>query len=156
MLIHLIRHGHAGDRSAWEGDDAGRPLTAKGQRQAEAIATALAAEPITVVWSSYYVRCQETVTPLAQQRGLPVVDHLDLAEGAYGTDALDALLAEAAAGRVVAACSHGDVIPDLVRAAVRRGATLDGSADPRKGSRYVLRVADGAVTHITHHQRPEV
>lgn len=156
MLIHLIRHGHAGDRSAWEGDDAARPLTDKGQRQAEAIAVALASEPITVVWSSPYVRCQETVTPMAQQRGLPVVDHLDLAEGAYGTDALDALLAEAAAGRMVAACSHGDVIPELVGAAVRRGATLDGPADPKKGARYVLHVVDGTVTHITHHPRPEV
>ena len=156
MLIHLIRHGHAGSRSDWTGDDVERPLTAKGYRQAEAIAEALAAEPIDVVRSSCYVRCRETAAPLAFQRGLAVVDHPDLAEGAYGTDALDALLVEAAAGRMVAACSHGDVIPAILQAAVRRGATLEGTADPSKGARYVLEVVDGAVTHITHHPRPEV
>ncbi|MEO6989082.1 MAG: phosphoglycerate mutase family protein [Aquihabitans sp.] len=155
MLIHLIRHGHAGNRGAWIGEDADRPLTEKGLWQAEAIAEALASEPMDLLWTSFYVRCRETMVPLAARLDLPVVDHPHLAEGAYGTDALDALLTEAAAGRMVAACSHGDVIPEILQAAVRRGATLDGPADPRKGARYVLNVVDGAVTHITHHPRPE-
>ena len=156
MLIHLIRHGSAGPRQSCEADDVTRPLTDKGRRQAEAISEALSSEPISVVWSSRYVRCQETVSPLADRLGLRVVDHPHLAEGAYGTDALDALLAESAAGRTVVACSHGDVIPAVLQAAVRRGATLDGTAEPRKGARYTLNVADGAVTHISHHPRPEV
>ena len=41
MEIHLVRHAHAGNRSAWRGDDRVRPLSAKGRAQADAIADAL-------------------------------------------------------------------------------------------------------------------
>ncbi|MBX3312931.1 MAG: histidine phosphatase family protein [Actinobacteria bacterium] len=156
MLIHVVRHAHAGVRSEWHDDDERRPLTERGTKQAAAIADALADAEVDAVWSSRYVRCRQTVEPLADRRGLEVVDHPDLAEGAYGTDALDALLAAADQGIAVVACSHGDVIPDLVAAAVRRGATLDGPAVPRKADRYELVVRKGAVTEIRHVPRPRV
>lgn len=156
MLIHVVRHAHAGVRSEWPGDDELRPLTERGAKQAAAIADALDGADVDVVWSSRFVRCRQTVQPLADRRGLEVVDHPHLAEGAYGTDALDALLAEAATGRTVLACSHGDVVPDIVRAAVGRGAELHGPAAPRKAERYEMVVEDGAVTQIRHVDRPRV
>ncbi|MCB0975903.1 MAG: histidine phosphatase family protein [Acidimicrobiales bacterium] len=152
-MIHVVRHADAGDRSTWEGPDTERPLTPKGRRQAEAIADALIDSGIDTVWSSRYVRCRQTVEPLASRLGLEVIDHDHLAEGSWGTDALDALLAEADAGRTVLACSHGDVIPELLRAAVRRGATLHGPEMPRKADRYELQVENGEVTKIHHFQR---
>ena len=36
--IHLIRHGHAGHRSSFDGPDRRRPLTGRGEREAVAIA----------------------------------------------------------------------------------------------------------------------
>lgn len=156
MLIHVVRHAHAGVRSEWAGDDELRPLTERGAKQAAAIADALAGAEIDTVWSSRFVRCRQTVQPIADPRGLEVVDHPDFAEGAYGTDALNALLAAAAEGRRVVACSHGDVIPEIVRAAVGRGAELHGPAVPRKAERYELVVKKGAVTEIRHVDRPRV
>lgn len=156
MLIHVVRHAHAGDRSRWDGPDDARPLTEKGHEQARAIADALAAAGIDTVWSSRYVRCRETVEPLAGKVGVDVEDHPHLAEGAWGTDALDSLLAAATDGRTVLACSHGDVIPEMIAAAVRRGAVLHGDAVPRKAARYELEVRDGQVAAIRHVPRPEV
>ncbi len=156
MLIHLIRHGHAGHRSEWDHDDALRPLVGRGRREAKAIAAALAAEPIDLVWSSTFVRCRETVEPLARGHGVKVEDNDLFTEGGYGPPALDALLAAAAEGRTVAACSHGDVIPLVVSTALRRGARLAGPPSPAKGARYVLEVVDGQVARITHVGRPDV
>ena len=62
--------------------------------------------------------------------------------------AVDALLAAAAEGRVVAACSHGDVIPAVVATATRRGADLEGPRAIGKAGRYVCTVEDGQIRHI--------
>lgn len=35
MLLHLLRHAHAGDAMAWNGPDAARPLSDKGRGQSE-------------------------------------------------------------------------------------------------------------------------
>ena len=42
MLLHLLRHAHAGDWSTWEGVDAARPLTDKGRSQSERLGRFLA------------------------------------------------------------------------------------------------------------------
>ena len=104
----LLRHASAGDRDHWAGDDEHRPLDEKGRRQAEKIAEALAAEDVRRVVSSPYVRCVQTVEPLAAALGLEVELDDRLAEGGDGS--ARALLDE---GGVVA-CTHGDVIFELL------------------------------------------
>ena len=42
MLLHLLRHAHAGDPAAWEGPDDVRPLSDKGRGQAERLGKFLA------------------------------------------------------------------------------------------------------------------
>ena len=156
MLIHLVRHGHAGSRSDYDGDDSQRPLTKRGRREAEEIAHQLKGSGVDLIWSSWFVRCRETLGPLAEDLGLDVSDHPAFAEGGYGPPALEALLAAVAEGHTVAVCSHGDVIPALVDTAIRRGATLDGPPSPAKGARYETDVVDGQVVRLTHIPRPEV
>ena len=148
MRVHLVRHAKAGQRAAWEGDDRVRPLTKNGWRQAEAIADHLAARGASVLLTSPYLRCRQTLEPLGDRLGLPVEDRASLAEGGWGNDALDELLAAAAEGRTVAACSHGDVIPAIVATAVRRGAELVGPSAPKKGARYECEVAEGQISRI--------
>jgi 8-oxo-dGTP diphosphatase len=104
----LLRHASAGDRSTWAGDDWHRPLDKKGRRQAEEIAAALATDDVRRVVSSPYVRCVQTVEPLAAALGLEVELDERLAEGGDGS--AQALLDEDG----VVACTHGDVIHELV------------------------------------------
>jgi 8-oxo-dGTP diphosphatase len=104
----ILRHASAGDRDEWAGDDWHRPLDEKGWRQAAKIAEALGTEDVQRVVSSPYVRCVQTVEPLAAALGLEVELDDRLAEGAGGS--AQALLEE---GGVVA-CTHGDVIHALL------------------------------------------
>ena len=154
MIVHLIRHAHAGSRSRWEGDDRSRPLSGRGRHEADAIAADLADAGIDLLWASPYLRCIQTLDPLAARLGLTVAPDDRLAEGASGGTALGALLGAAADGRTVAACSHGDVIPALIAQALGAGATLEGPASPAKAARYLLHVADGQVTRIEHVPAP--
>jgi 8-oxo-dGTP diphosphatase len=146
--LHLIRHAHAGSRSEWEDDDALRPLSKRGRAQADAIAEALAGAGIDVLWTSRYLRCRQTLEPLAAMLDLPITDHDLLAEGSWGNEALDALLDAAADGTVIAASSHGDVIPAIVAAATRRGAELSGPRALTKGARYECAIVDGQISRI--------
>lgn len=155
MLIHVVRHAHAGSRKNWAGLDEDRPLSPRGLRQAQTVSAALRDHPIDTLWSSPYVRCNQTFLPIAEQAGLTVETVPCLAEGGSGKTALDALLAASRDGHVVAACSHGDVIPDIVAEAVRRGAYLDGPQTLSKGARYELRVEQGRVVGIQHFEAPD-
>jgi 8-oxo-dGTP diphosphatase len=137
--ILLIRHAKAGSRERWEGDDRQRALTRSGRRQAEALVEQLRDEPIERVLSSPYLRCIQTVEPLAAARGLRVEPTDDLAEGA-GIGPLLRLLAELGNA---ALSTHGDVIQEFVEWLHHRGVAVDGGL--AKGSTWVLDVVHGEV-----------
>ena len=140
LSIFVVRHAKAGSRRDWEGDDALRPLTKGGRRQADAVAERLAGEAVSGLWSSPYVRCVQTLEPLAARgSGCRSHDEPRLAEGA-GTPAVLALLGELPDGAVL--CSHGDVIPDLLDALVRRGTRLLTEPNWRKAAIWILDVPD--------------
>lgn len=111
LAVAIVRHASAGDRTAWRGDDALRPLDAKGMRQAAAIADQLAARRPLRIASSPAVRCLQTVEPLAEAAGIALEPLPGLAEG---EDPDPARLLEPAAGSPVVLCSHGDVIGRLI------------------------------------------
>jgi phosphohistidine phosphatase SixA len=120
MAIILVRHGSAGKRGAWSGDDRLRPLDARGRKQAQGIASALADRRVDRILSSPYVRCVQTVEPLAAAFGLEVEERPELAEGA-GPSAPGALT-EAMADRNAVLCTHGDVVEDLLGEPMKKGA----------------------------------
>jgi 8-oxo-dGTP diphosphatase len=139
MEVYLIRHAQAGQRG--DGfDDHYRPLSAKGRRRARELAWMLAPVGITRVLSSPATRCTQTVAPLALALGLEVEERDELCEGADVGDVL-ALLGADHAGPV-AACSHGDVIPEVIEALAAAGTPIRGDRC-EKGSVWVL-VRDGA------------
>ena len=135
MSLFLVRHAKAGKRSQWDDDDTLRPLDDVGVRQAVAIATEISAHNPTVLYSSPYLRCVQTLEPLAAKIGLPVHQHDLLAEGVNFIDTVNWMdtLPE---GAVM--CSHGDVIPEVIDALERRGMEVSGFRDSRKGSVWVL------------------
>jgi phosphohistidine phosphatase SixA len=135
MPLYLVRHAKAGSRSGWVGPDQKRPLSKGGREQADALARNMAAAPVTRVVSSPYVRCMETVSPLAEKVGVAVEPHEALAEG-HTVNAAIELLVSLPDHAVV--CSHGDVIPAVVDALVRQGMQVQGEPDWRKGVVWVL------------------
>lgn len=125
MTSVLLRHAWAGDRDDWDGDDRLRPLDERGRNQAQELVGLLAPLGVARVVSSPYVRCVETVEPLAVALGVEVERDDRLAEGAG--DAALGLLAEDG----VVACTHGDVVEDVLGYGLKKGAAAvfeDGRA----------------------------
>jgi 8-oxo-dGTP diphosphatase len=142
MTIYLVRHAKAGSRSGWDGPDEQRPLSKNGRRQTSALTDALADSDVTRIITSPYVRCSQTVEPLAERLGIPLELSDALAEGAGLTDALE--LVEKYADEETVLCSHGDVIGDLLHHYEQRGVALDGDK-LEKGSTWILDFADGVI-----------
>jgi broad specificity phosphatase PhoE len=118
-MILLIRHATAGDPSAWIGDDRARPLDEGGRGQAAALVELLTEGPPTRVLTSPYLRCVQTVEPLARARGLPLEYRHELGDDAAPEEAL-ALLRELG-GEPAAVCSHGDLIRELLGDELEKG-----------------------------------
>ena len=130
MTILLVRHASAGKRKEWSGDDRLRPLDELGRRQAEGLVEPLRRRRPSRVLSSGFVRCRETVEPLARVLGLTVEERVELAEGA-SADEVHRLAAQLP-DDVVVLCTHGDVVADVLGEESEKGSTwilrLDGSA----------------------------
>ena len=135
MALYLVRHAKAGSRGRWEGPDEARPLSEAGWAQARKLVERFADVPVSHLLSSPYLRCRQTLEPLAQDADVVVEVAPPLAE-AGRFEAVLALLDTLPEHAVL--CSHGDVIPDTIDALVRRGMTIEGEAEWRKGSMWVL------------------
>ena len=152
--LRLLRHAVAKNRDKWEGDDRNRPLTKKGRREAEAIAVALSEAGIERIFSSPYLRCVQTVEPLAETTGVKVEESDALAEDAD----IDAVyeLVDSLIGANVVLCSHGDVIPALVNRLVWAGLNLESPFYCGKGSIWEIDVDRGKFTSGRYVPPPEV
>jgi phosphohistidine phosphatase len=96
MLLHLLRHAHAGDPEAWDGPDAARPLSEKGREQAERLGAHLVgvAFKTDAIITSPKLRAVQTAEIIADHLGVSVTEDDRLA-GSLDLDALEALLAGA-------------------------------------------------------------
>jgi phosphohistidine phosphatase len=68
VQLHLLRHAHAGNPEGWSGPDAARPLSAKGEQQAERLGRFLADvgfEPDAII-TSPKVRAARTAEIVAE------------------------------------------------------------------------------------------
>jgi len=135
-VIYLVRHAKAGERRTWEGHDIDRPLSKAGWQQAESLATRLATKTPSVLLSSPYRRCIQTLEPLADVLGLDVQVEQRLCEDEPFEPVLD-LLSEVPDRAVL--CSHGDLVPATIAALVRRGMEIQSTPDWRKASTWVLK-----------------
>jgi phosphohistidine phosphatase SixA len=141
MSVVLLRHASAGDRHAWQGDDRLRPLDPKGQRQAEAVVAVLDAVEISSILSSPARRCVQTAEPLAELRGLDIVESEALWEG-QGQDCI--ALVQTLVSTDTVLCTHGDNIPDILTHLARtQDLDLGRHPDWKKASAWVLDGLDG-------------
>ncbi|HZB50074.1 MAG TPA: NUDIX hydrolase [Mycobacteriales bacterium] len=151
--VLLVRHGRAGSRASWSGEDLLRPLDAVGRRQAEALRAVLRWFGPHRVHSAELVRCVSTVAPLAQDLAVPVEAEPGLTEAAFVDDperGIRRIAQIAAAGGRTVVCSQGGVIPDIVGTlAERHGVPVRrrrGKPPARKGSIWALSFVDGRLT----------
>lgn len=143
MTVYVVRHAKAGSRHGWRDDDFLRPLSKAGRAQAKALTKWLAPEPLTRVISSPYVRCVQTVEPLAKPKDLPVEVADELTEGAAFSQSLR--LVEKVAQETAVLCTHGDVIGNLLGHLDRLRVLHDEPMMP-KGSTWVLDFDNGDIT----------
>ncbi len=143
--VYLLRHAKAKDREEWTAPDHLRPLTKAGWRQAEALVELYAEVDFKRLLSSPYVRCVQTLEPLAKARGLSVETADELAEGASLESTYELMRAIAENGAAPLS-THGDIVENVLADLRRRSATLEGPLELRKGSTWVLELDDGQIT----------
>lgn len=130
--------------------DVERHLDEVGRLQAERIAEALgggavpdpldalAAPSVARILSSPAPRCVETVGPLAARLGLDITEAAALLEGGGLEPAWDLVESTALADGDSVLCSHGDLIPELIRRARLRGMLVPTKSGCSKGSIWAL------------------
>jgi 8-oxo-dGTP diphosphatase len=137
-----LRHGSAGDRDTWDGDDRDRPLDDTGRDQAEELVRLLSRFEVERLVSADNLRCLQTLKPLADSIGLEVEEEPLLSEHGYPgheSEAIDALRRLADDGHALAACSQREVIPDLLeRLASEDGVELPDSVKYKRASVWAL------------------
>ncbi|NUW35409.1 NUDIX hydrolase [Nonomuraea sp. SMC257] len=141
----LIRHATAGSRRDWDGDDALRPLDAGGRAQAATVAGVLAAYRPEEMVSSPSLRCVQTVEPYGARARLEPL----LSEEGQDPEKTTALVA--ALRGPAAVCSHGKVLPELIRRLGGEETELGELAELDKGELAVLHRADGRVVAAERH-----
>ena len=152
MTAYVVRHAKAGDRADWEGDDRLRPLSKPGKRQAEGLVQLLKEAKIEAVLSSPYLRCIETVDPVARHFGIQVEQERSLAEGQSG-DKIVQLVRQFAGGNVVL-CTHGDVLEDLLERLIGEGLLRRAQARLEKGSTWALEEDGGRIVQARYIPAP--
>jgi phosphohistidine phosphatase len=129
LQLYLLRHGDAGDPMAWPGEDAERPLSAKGKRQARRLGSLLAEigwKP-DVILTSPKLRAAQTARIVGQAVDVKPDDEELLASSFELTD-VGSVLADHPGARRLVLVGHD---PDFSSLA----STLTGAAiELRKGA----------------------
>jgi 8-oxo-dGTP diphosphatase len=146
-----MRHAKAGDARKWTEDDRLRPLSTKGRAQAEGLVRAFRGLAVGRILSSPYIRCEQSVRPLALDRGLTIEPTEALAEGAPLAGVLT-MIAELDDVAVIA-CSHGDLIPATIEHLRSLGVPTDDGPS-KKGSTWLLEREGGAVVRARYLSPP--
>jgi phosphohistidine phosphatase len=128
--LYLLRHAHAGDPRTWDGPDERRPLSDKGEKQADRLGRFLAGIDFQAdaIITSPKVRAAQTADIVARHLGVPVVVDSRLT-GGLDLGAVEAILRDAGDPVRPVLVGHDPDFTDLVE-------TLTGSSavTMRKGS----------------------
>jgi 8-oxo-(d)GTP phosphatase len=154
QTVLIVRHGTAGSKSRYKGDDRKRPLDKRGRAQAESLVGQLLAFGVTELYAADRVRCHQTLEPLADELGGATIhDEPTLTEEAYSANANAArqrILEIAAAGGTPVICTQGKVIPDLIAWWCERDGVRPDKSRNRKASTWVMSLAEGRLVAADH------
>jgi 8-oxo-dGTP diphosphatase len=151
--VLVVRHGTAGRKSRFSGDDTKRPLDKRGRAQAEALVPQLMAFGPTDVYAADRVRCHETVEPLAEELGVAIENEPALTEESYAKSpkrGRHRILDIAAHKGTPVICTQGKVIPDLITWWCERDGVHPDKSRNHKGSTWVLSLSKGHLVSADH------
>ena len=141
LQLYLLRHADAGDPMAWSGDDADRPLSTKGKRQARRLGSMLADTGWRpdVILTSPKLRASQTARIVGEAVGVKAEDESHLAS-AFELGDLEGVLAAHPDARRVVLVGHD---PDFSSIASRlTGAKIE----LRKGAIARIDLSDAGAT----------
>lgn len=156
-VLLLVRHAKAGSRSQWSGNDDLRPLDRSGRAQAEMLAPMLRAFGATRLYSAPRVRCEQTLTPLADEIGVDIAVEPSMSDEAYLDDPATAVarLAALASGESVGVVSsQGTAIPGLIRALAGPAGVDVGEATTKKAGVWALGFRGTELVYADYYQSP--
>lgn len=153
QTVLVVRHGTAGRKSRFKGDDTQRPLDKRGRAQAEALVPQLLAFGPSAVYAADRLRCHQTVEPLAAELGVAVHNEPALTEESYAKSPKRARrrmldIAEQQGTPVI--CTQGKVIPDLIAWWCERDGVRPDKSRNHKGSTWVLSLSAGRLVAADH------
>jgi 8-oxo-dGTP diphosphatase len=136
MTVYMVRHAKAGDRESWRDDDRLRPLSGRGHLQARMLLPLLEDATFDRILSSPYVRCMETVVPIAGDRGMAVEPVAELTEAAPLDGAIALVHKHAVSGALL--CMHGDLLPMTLDHYAAAGVDMPAERESPKGCIWTL------------------
>ncbi len=151
--VLVVRHGTAGRKSRFKGEDAKRPLDKRGRAQAEALVPQLLAFGASDVYAADRLRCHQTVAPLAEELGVTVHNEPALTEESYAKNpkrGRRAMLRIAEQDGTPVVCTQGKVIPGLIAWWCERDGVRPDKARNHKGSTWVLSLSAGRLVAADH------
>jgi 8-oxo-dGTP diphosphatase len=151
MLI--VRHGTAGSKKRYKGDDRNRPLDKHGRAQAELLVGQLLAFGPTTLHAADRLRCVQTIEPLADELRADITTEPTLSEEAYWENrkiARHRLLEIASADGNPVIATQGKVIPDLIQWWCERDGVRPAKSRNGKGSTWVMSLHDGKLVAADH------
>lgn len=155
--VLIVRHGTAGSKSRFKGDDQKRPLDKHGRAQAESLVGQLLAFGANVLYAADRLRCHQTLEPLAEELGVSITNEPALTAEAYAENrkaARHRILEIAEADGTPVICTQGEVIPDLIAWWCERDGVRPDKSRNRKGSTWVMSLAGGRLVAADHIDTP--
>ncbi|WP_413316741.1 NUDIX hydrolase [Agrococcus sp. 1P02AA] len=156
--IIALRHAKAANPFDWEGTDASRRLTPRGERQATQVAPGIAAFAPSRILTSDATRCLQTVEPLRRLTGIEPKARAEISQDAHESDhgglrgAIERRVAKAVRKRRgTVLCSHAPVIPEIVTAVVHAADALESERTHRAS---MLHTAEFTVLHVSTGETP--
>jgi 8-oxo-dGTP pyrophosphatase MutT (NUDIX family) len=141
----VARHGSAGDRASFVGDDNDRPLDDVGVEQAAVLQAILRGYDVQAVHSADVLRCVDTVLPYAQGIGVEVVPEPAMSEvgsANAGTTGVARLVGLATSAVPTVVSSQRGAMPGLLTGLLAAiGAAVPPDLSTRKGGFWVLHLA---------------
>jgi 8-oxo-dGTP diphosphatase len=147
--VVVVRHGRARSRASWGGEEATRPLTPVGIRQADALVPVLSGYGVAAVVSSPWRRCRATVSPYLDAAGLVAEEAEPLTERQHADSpekAADVVARLLRTDADLAVCTHRPVLPTVL-GVVAEHARKAVRADLPAEDPY-LRPGEVLVTHV--------